>query len=293
MGGTGTLILNNNNSSYAGTTTVNQGTLEASNAGAFGSGAVNITPTTTNGATLLLNASAINNAINFTSVAGQNAALTVSGAGPYTLGGAIGLSGTNNTINISTSSDVVTLSSAITGSGGGFTLAGPGILKLSATGNTYSGLTTISGGTLELGVASSAPSSSIIDLTGGTFSLNGFAGSIAGLEGTSGTVTLGGNVLTTNDSGSDTYSGAITSTVGGGLTMAGTGTLNLNNNNSSYTGTTTVNQGTLEASNAGAFGSGAVNITPTTTNGATLLLNSCRRITMLSTSLLSQDKMQP
>ena len=73
-----------------------------------------------------------------------------------------------------------TLSSAITGSGGGFTLAGPGVLKLSATGNTYSGLTTISGGTLELGIASSAPSSSIIDLTGGIFSLNGFAANIAG-----------------------------------------------------------------------------------------------------------------
>ena len=95
-------------------------------------------------------------------------------------------------------------------------------------------------------------------------------------EGTSGTVSLGGNVLTSNDSGSDTYSGSITNTASGALTMAGAGTLNLNNNNSSYTGTTTVNQGTLEASNAGAFGSGAVNITPTTTNGATLFCNCCR-----------------
>ena len=197
MAGTGTLNLNNNNSSYTGTTTVNQGTLEASNTGAFGSGAVNITPTTTNGATLLLNAVGINNAINFTSVATQNAALTIAGAGPYTLGGAIGLSGTNNTINLSNSGDVVSFSNSITGSGGGFTMAGPGTMKLSGTGNTYSGLTTISGGTLELGVASSSPSNSIIDLTGGIFSLNGFAGTIAGLEGSSGTVALGGNVLTT------------------------------------------------------------------------------------------------
>ena len=130
------------------------------------------------------------------------------------MGGAIGLSGTNNTINISNSGDVVSFSNSITGAGGGFTMAGPGTMKLSGTGNTYSGLTTISGGTLELGVASSSPASSIIDLTGGIFSLNGFAGSIAGLEGSSGTVALGANVLTTNDSGSDTYSSAITSSSG-------------------------------------------------------------------------------
>ena len=151
MAGTGTLNLNNNNSSYAGSTTINQGTLEVSNTGSLGSGSVNITPTTTNGATLLLNAVAISNAINFTSVAGKNAALTVAGAGPYTLSGAIGLSGSNNTVNISTSSDAVTLSNTVTGnSSSGFTMAGTGTLILSGSNaSSYSGTSTVINGTLQ------------------------------------------------------------------------------------------------------------------------------------------------
>ncbi len=90
---------------------------------------------------------------------GNSATMTING-GQLTLGGneAIGgLSGTGGTVSLSdktltTSSDSsTTYSGAISGTGGGLTKSGGGKLTLSGeNANTYTGLTTVSGGTLEL-----------------------------------------------------------------------------------------------------------------------------------------------
>jgi autotransporter-associated beta strand protein len=134
-------------------------------------------------------------------------------------------------------------SAAITGLGS-LTQAGTGTLSLTAA-NTYSGTTTVNGGTLQLGnggsTGSLSASSAIVN--NGTFAIN-----------RSNSVTQG----------TDFSGAAITGT--GSFTQAGTGTTTLNAANT-YSGTTTVNSGTLVASNESALGasSGAI-----TASGGTL-----------------------
>jgi fibronectin-binding autotransporter adhesin len=151
--------------------------------------------------------------------------------------------------------------------GGGITLAGPasvwtigaaanskltvesvidGASSLEKTGtrllilagdNTYTGGTTISAGTLQLG-------------NGGT------TGSVAGNIAI--TVAASGG-LVFNRSDTFTFGGVISSTAAGTVTQAGAGTLILTGANT-YTGTTTVSAGTLQLGNGGTTGSVAGNI---------------------------------
>ncbi|OXJ22576.1 hypothetical protein CFB82_40080, partial [Burkholderia sp. HI2714] len=116
------------------------------------------------------------------------------------------------------------VSGAISGSGG-LTQAGAGTTILAAN-NTYSGLTAINAGTLQVG-------------NGGT------TGSLG-----TGAVTDSAN-LVFNVSGTTTVSGLISGT--GSLTQAGTGTAILASNNT-YSGVTTISAGTLQVGNGGAAG---------------------------------------
>jgi len=108
---------------------------------------------------------------------------------------------------------------------------GAGTLTLTAS-NSCTGVTTVSAGTLQLG--------------DGT---NGHDGSLA-----AGGVT-DNSVLSYNNYGSQTPSYVISGS--GNLTKGGAGTLILSNSNS-YTGTTSINAGTLQANNASALGSGGI-----------------------------------
>ena len=160
--------------------------------------------------------------------------------------GSGGLAGTFNAATIVDNgliqadfTDTTTLAASISGSGQLVKL-GSGTLILTGT-NTYSGLTTISGGTLQIG--------------------NG---------GTSGSITsnvLDNGILVFDRSDSFTFAGAISGT--GNLIKQGAGTLTLSGTNS-YTGTTTVSAGTLQAGSTGAFSSGSAFSVNT---GATLDLN--------------------
>jgi fibronectin-binding autotransporter adhesin len=120
------------------------------------------------------------------------------------------------------SGQTFTISNNLTtdGTGGGLTKNGTGTLTLSGAGNNYTGTTTVNAGTLTLGA-------------------NQNLGAIAG----AGALNLSSYTLTTNASSDTTYSGVISGT--GSLTKNGTGTLTLSNAGNSYTGTTTVNAGTL------------------------------------------------
>src|SRR5665213_1527095 len=109
------------------------------------------------------------------------------------------------------------------------TSTGTGTLLLSGA-NTYGGATTVSSGTLKLGVANSVPSTSDVTVTG-SFDLAGFADTIGSLAG-GGTVTDSSTAatLTTNgDNASTAFPGAITGTVA--LTKMGSGTLTLGGTN--------------------------------------------------------------
>jgi autotransporter-associated beta strand protein len=144
-----------------------------------------------------------------------------------------------------------------------------------ATANTYSGSTSVQGGTLQAGAGSGvgnafSPNSDFILSNTGTLDLNGTTQTIASLASTDNlgnvTNTGGGNgTLIIDDTHSSLvpktyeYDGVITD-AGAGNTLAivkaGSGTLILTNANS-YAGGTTINGGTLAVSGA-SLGSGSV-----------------------------------
>jgi autotransporter-associated beta strand protein len=153
-------------------------------------------------------------------------------------------------------SDNLDLGGVISG-GYGISKNGTSTLILGGA-NTYTGATTVSKGTLELGVAGAIPSSSAVTVSSGaTLSLNTYNDTIASLSG-SGTVNNNGATdatLTVGDATSKTFSGTL---VNGGsgklaLTKQGSGTFTLTGANT-YTGTTTINAGALNIQNASALG---------------------------------------
>ena len=130
---------------------------------------------------------------------------------------------------------------------------GTGLLVLSAS-NSYTGATTISAGTLELGIGGSLASPVAVNVaSGGLVFASGLGtATLGGLSG-SGNIALtdltGGNVLLNLNGDSTTnttYSGVLSG--GGGLTNGG-GTLLLTNSNNAYTGLTTVTGGALVLGN--------------------------------------------
>ncbi|EBX4424942.1 AIDA autotransporter-like protein ShdA [Salmonella enterica subsp. enterica serovar Kentucky] len=299
-----TLTLSGANS-YTGGTTISGGTLVASNVEALGSGDV------TDNATLELNTGGdFDNNIGGTGsvVKSGDKTLTLSGANSYT-GGTTISGGTLVATNVEAlgSGDVTDNAVLELNTGGDFTNAisgsgqvvksGDKTLTLSGA-NSYTGGTTISGGTL---VASNVEALGTGDITdNATLELNAGGDFANNIGGTGSVVKSGDKTLTL--SGSNTYTGG--TTISGGTLVAtnvealgtgnvtdnatlelstggdfannigGTGsvvksgdeTLTLSGANS-YTGGTTISGGTLVASNVEALGTGDV------TDNATLELN--------------------
>ncbi|WP_119002453.1 autotransporter outer membrane beta-barrel domain-containing protein [Salmonella enterica] len=238
--GAGTLILNAENT-YTGGTTISEGTLVANNVEALGTGNV------TDNATLELNTGGdFDNAISGSGqvVKSGDKTLTLSGANSYT-GGTTISGGTLVASNVEAlgSGDVTdnatlelntggTFDNVISGSGQ-VVKSGDEMLTLSGA-NSYTGGTTISGGTLVVSNVEALGTGDVTDNavlelnTGGTFD-NAISGS--------------GQVV---KSGDET------------LTLSGSNT---------YTGGTTINDGTLIATSVDALGSGDV------TDNAVLELN--------------------
>ncbi|MEI6604310.1 MAG: autotransporter-associated beta strand repeat-containing protein [Verrucomicrobiota bacterium] len=138
------------------------------------------------------------------------------------------------------------------------TKVGAGVLTLSGS-NTYSGPTTIATGTLAIGSNTGLSPNSTVTINGpsGFLDVNGFNATMDGLLGT-GTITNNGAsdaTLTAGAAGgSSTFSGVIQD--GSkvlSLTKSGVGTLTLNGINT-YSGTTTISNGTLSVANPGAGG---------------------------------------
>ncbi|WP_119005637.1 autotransporter outer membrane beta-barrel domain-containing protein [Salmonella enterica] len=267
--GAGTLILNAENT-YTGGTTISEGTLVANNVEALGTGNV------TDNATLELNTGGdFDNAISGSGqvVKSGDKTLTLSGANSYT-GGTTISGGTLVATNVEAlgSGDVTdnatlelntggTFDNVISGSGQ-VVKSGDEMLTLSGA-NSYTGGTTISGGTLVVSNVEALGSGDVTDNatlelnTGGTFDM--IATSVDALG--SGDVT--DNAVLELNTGGD-FDNAISGS--GQVVKSGDETLTLSGTNS-YTDGTLISGGTLVATNLEALGTGDV------TNNATLELN--------------------
>jgi len=216
--GAGTLVLLGNNTS-TGATTINAGTLQLGNGGT--SGALSTSSAITNNGALVFNRSdTLAQGTNFNAVIGGTGLVVKNGSGTLILSGA----------------------------------------------NTYEGGTTLNTGTLTIGNASGAGTGAITQANGssllristtGTLSNAMSIYNVAATESAtlSGTITVHNATFDVETGDTLTLSGGVGGT--GGVTKNGTGTLVLSGSNT-YTGTTTVNAGILEAANANALGANAV-----------------------------------
>ncbi len=259
--GTGTLTLSNANT-YTGATAINAGTVEIQNATGLGTTAAGTT--VASGATLSLAGATFTSAEGLT-VGGQGVgglgALRNAGA-DHTLSGNITLTA-ESFVGVAVGTNL-TASGIVSGTGFGLTKVDTGTLILSGA-NTYTGTTAISAGILQLTGAGTL-GTGVIPTTisnGATLALNSLSGASAEnitangsgvggagvIQSIAGTNTLTGNLSMTGDStvgvtaGSLTLSGNVSGAFS--LVKSGAGDLTLSGAASTYTGTTTVNSGTL------------------------------------------------
>lgn len=210
------------------------------------------------------------------------------GTGNITLGTS---AGTSRTIAVTAGNSTLTLGGVIANGATANSVikTGAGILTYSGTtANTYTGMTTVNAGELDLnktagivaiaggltvGDGAGGPNSDIVKLlangqiatttavlingTSGKLDLNGFTQTLGSIADT-GTVTSGGSsvnlgagTLTVGSTTSTIFSGAITG-AGGSLIKQGAGTLALGGTNT-YSGNTTIRAGTLQLNASNAF----------------------------------------
>jgi len=145
---------------------------------------------------------------------------------------------------------------AISGSGNVVKL-GTAALTL-AEGDTYSGSTLVSGGTLILGSPAALQQSTLDTSDAGAVSFGSLtAATLGGLTG-SGALDLGSAAVSVgNNNSSTTFSGALSGL--GSLTKIGSGKLTLAGSNT-YTGGTSINSGTLAITSSGSIASAAVSV---------------------------------
>ena len=202
----GTAIISGTNS-YTGATTISVGVLNIQNAAALGTTAAGTTVAA--GAALQLQGGLTVGAealtLNGTGVSNDGALRNISGANSY--GGLLTL-GSAARINSDTAGDTLTLSNTgiITGAGFGLTVGGAGNATINsiigttsgtltkdgtgtltlAAASTYTGATTVSAGTLALGVGSAVPGGSDLVLGGtdtvGTLKLGAYATTVKSLS---------------------------------------------------------------------------------------------------------------
>lgn len=262
------------------------GTVVLAGANTFGASSRLITTSATAGSVLAINnAAALGNSLNILNLSSGSTIDNTSGAGitlnntngirvlgtftfagtqDLTFNGNVDLRGGNRTIT--TTAGTLTFNGVVSNGSTTFTKTGAGTLVFGGA-NTYAGLTTISGGTLQLG-------------NGGT------TGSLL----TTGTIANNANfTINRSDSvvqGTDFSATAISGT--GSFTQAGVGTTTLNITNT-FTGVTTVTAGTLATSSTGTFGAGNVSVAAgaALTFGNNASIGDLKALTFASTSAIA------
>jgi fibronectin-binding autotransporter adhesin len=265
--GNGLVTLTNASNTYTGATIVSQGILSVGNI--------------TNGGTA--------SGIGSSSAASSNLSLegsTLRYTGTTTTsdrGFTIAKSGSilGSTVDVTSAAGNLTFNGLVTSTdGANFTKTGTGTLTLGNSGNDYTGITTVSGGTLAVntlangglasGIGASSNVSGNLVLNGG--SLNYLGGTFSTDRGfTLGTLGVGGSVGAIGVSNAATTLTVSGTAVGDdGFRKDGAGTLVLSATNT-YSGGTSVTAGTLRAGSLQAFGSTSNNLS--VASGATADLN--------------------
>jgi fibronectin-binding autotransporter adhesin len=203
--------------------------------------------------------------------------IQVSGANYNFSGGTITMTNTTWSVGAGQTASVGSTLAGTTG----LTKADEGTLALSAS-NSYSGGTTVNAGTLALQNANALGSGNLT-VNGGTLDLGVNNLTAANLGGTGGTIALGANTLTASMTSGGQFNGTISGS--GGLVKTGANYLTLAGSNS-YTGGTTISDGTLFVSGSGTLGDafGAITISNTTSTATLDLRNAQTRtgtITMI------------
>lgn len=135
---------------------------------------------------------------------------------------------------------------------GGIIVNGPGQIKLSGT-NTFAGISTLSGGTLEVGNNSALGlDSAVLNISGGTLSLDN------GITAAKALVLSGSAVVSIGGSQTATLTGTISGT--GSISQTGGGILYLTNASNTFSGGCTVNEGTLFMPTSSVIGSGTLTL---------------------------------
>ena len=243
--GTGTLTLAGANT-YTGTTTISGGTLQIGTTGAAGS---------------------LDNSLSINVNAGTTLSLVNLVANTFSNHATVG-SGGIGTFNIN-SSNANTISGALMGQLA-LTQTGTGTTTLTNVFNSFSGTTTVSNGTLQIGTSLNTGSiggGAITVTSGSTFSLVNISGNTFANNVTAGPGSVQSNgTFLLNSANTNTLTGAFTDGPLGGqvnLVQSGTGTAILTNSPNTYTGTTTISNGTLQVGrvgSGGSIGSGAISI---------------------------------
>ena len=182
------------------------------------------------------------------------------------------LTASNGELILNSSTTFASIDANITDSTGpvSVTVTGSGAVSLGGV-NTYTGSTTVQGGTLVINSTTALPANTTLAIgpNGSVGLING--ATVTGLTGNGG-ITISAGSLTVNTSSDTSFSGSIS--LAGGLTIEGTGTQELANQNT-YTGTTQVDAGSelLLHEGNGAGPAILASTTPVVLAGGTLALD--------------------
>jgi len=245
--GLGTLTLTGNNT-YTGTTTLNEGTLVINDWKAIGGA--------TGAADLVLAGGTLKLANGFTGDFQRTSSIKLAQAG--------GIIDTNGA-SIAIDASLVNLDTM----SGGFTKTGAGTLTLKKA-STYTGVTSVTGGTLQLGV-NQAIGTGDLSVNGGTLDVQSFGAAVGKVTLLGTSSITGTGTLTSNGTIFDLQQGSISAVLAGTSTLikSSTNTVTLSGLNT-YTGATEIRGGTLSVDSIASLGLASALGAPATTEAGAI-----------------------